>query len=185
MDTNPYAPPKAAVADRGRRDTRPFEIAVLTGAAVWGFLSNTAPFFVPGYVAAEISNARFLGIPPAVALASEVLLALFWAAISVGLWWRRPRGWWCAAFLYQASILRYGFMLPTEMRFGVQGGRVILHIATLIVFVVQLLVLYTINARTWTGVSGSPLRRLVLLPFLAAISFTVLVSVLQDVLRAG
>ena len=183
MDNNPYAPPKAAVADRGSRVTRPFEITVLTGAAVWGFLSNTIPFLVPGYVAAQITNARLLGISPAVALGFAALLALLWALISLGLWWRRRRGWWCAAFLYQASILRYGLLLSLDLRAGFQSGRIILHIATLIAFAVQLLILYTINPRTWTNVSDWPLKRLVLFPFLAAVSFTALVSVLQDLLR--
>jgi len=143
-------------------------VTVLTVAAIWGMLTNVMPFLIVGGAARQITGG--------------LLLASLWAFTSLGLWWGRPQGWWCAAFLYQERILQYGSFFSLDLTSAPGRRNIVYDFTILVAVVLQCLVLYTIKPRTWTGVSGWPLKWLVLLPLLALLSLYAVMSVVGALL---
>jgi hypothetical protein len=152
-------------------------------AAIWGMLTNVVPFLLfGGGVEQQIATARSLGIPLAIAVGSTVLLPSLWAGTSIGLWWGRPQGWWCASFLYSERLLQYGWLLSLDLSRAAGARTVSSHVTILVAVVVQGLVLYRINSRTWTGVGSWPLKWLVLIPVLAVFAFYAIISAVRGLL---
>ena len=164
---------------------RPREVTALAAAAAWGAFTNAIPFLPPQGVDHQVAIAQSIGESPAVVVGSELLLLFLWIATGLGLWNGRSAGWWCAAFLYQAGVFRYGRLLCLDL-FGALGKSAPLignHLISLVMFALQCALHYTMKPRMWARVSGWHLKWLLGLPFVAVVCAILLSTVAQLLLR--